>query len=352
MAALSIQGRPYLQGTDETKDDPQLESNSRGYDAFQLAWDPSTGAVTYRVTVEASGTTTTVTTTELTATVSGLVPDTLYKVNVTAINGNDSTISADRLIWTRPPTPHRPYLVGTASNSDDQRPSDPITDEPSSRGPQTFRLTWDSVASATAYQLSVDGLPSAWQVSPGDEIPPSGQTLQPNTLYVITVRAIGAGGLSFPSPSRSVYTRPATPKPPFLAGTNGSSATADDPLADLVSRGPDYFDLSTETVSGVELYEFQAVGHAPVGSSTPTSRVNGLAENVKFDVGVRIDDQDVGGKSFWSLRLAARSYITRPPTVPGFRRKDFDPVPRGLTLQWDGLTSFNDIQHVFIVGFR
>lgn len=83
-----------------------------------------------------------------------------------------------------------------------------LTDPETGRESTSLRVTFDLVADATSYELSLDAVPWPTPAMPGDWIGP----LQPNTVYsmFIVARANGFDD-SDPSAPVAVLTRPPTP---------------------------------------------------------------------------------------------------------------------------------------------
>ena len=142
--------------------------------SLELSWTASSGATSYKV--YANSALIAMTTVEEYA-FSGLIPNTTYILEVTALNGGgESVASAEEIVTTLPPIPAAPTGLNITS----------ITNT-------SFVLNWSPSTYATTYTVYVDGTEYADSIT-GTSL--SIGSLDPATTYSLRVTATNSSGVS------------------------------------------------------------------------------------------------------------------------------------------------------------
>ncbi|MDI3317239.1 MAG: glycosyltransferase [Bacillota bacterium] len=177
------------------------------------SWNPSSGASSYRVTLDGQQIGSTSSTSW---DITGLQPGTWHMLQVVAVDSSGHTSSpVSASFWTLPAAPN----VTAAATS-----------------PHSATASWSTVAGATAYQLSLDGV--TW-TGVGTSTSYSWANLAGGTTYTVHVRAVDAAGAG--PEGTATFTTPQAPPPPdapaWLQVTNIGQSTADASWAAVGNAG-------------------------------------------------------------------------------------------------------------------
>ncbi|NXI62787.1 FNDC7 protein, partial [Anseranas semipalmata] len=162
--------------------------------SIYLRWPKFSGASSYRVTataVNTVGRSLLAHFSDVTGTLTSLIPNTVYAIQAEAIDKNGIILAETQI------------MQSTA-------PDIPVIDQAYSKLSNSITVEWRAVPGATSYLLSAQDGDSCIETivtnSPGTVM-----GLKPATWYRITIRSINSGGKSQPSPSRKAKTVLAAP---------------------------------------------------------------------------------------------------------------------------------------------
>jgi hypothetical protein len=274
-----------------------------------LTWNPSTGAISYRVQVSSDPNfaTTVVDQGNITTTsyaVSGLATSTTYywHVNATNLEGTSAYSTTRTFTTAAPPPPSPPSLSSPANGATG------VSTSPT--------LTWNASAGATSYRLQVStdaGFVTTVVDQSNITTTSYGVSgLATSTTYYWHVNATNSGGTSAYSTNRSFTTTapPPPPSPPALAlPANGATGVATNPtLRWNASAGATTYRLQLATDS---TFSSPAIDDSTI---TDTSRqVGGLSTFTRYFWRVRA--RNAGGLSGWSPVWNFTTTVSLPTQV-------------------------------------
>ena len=253
-----------------------LQATAETTTSITLTWTASTGATSYGITYQTDQTSTWTTANPVqttSATVSGLVPGTVYNFLVTSINAYGSSVGASLTSGTLPVTPAG-YSIGTIA-------------------PTSISLTWTASAGANGYDVS-------YQVSGATSWTDFGQVssatvtgLTAGTSYLFKITAIGTYGNSIPLVTSAAQTNGLANPPTSLQ--LGVMTTSTAPLSWNASAQASSYNVlyqpsggtwtlaqnvtsTNYTVTGLTngtTYNFEVEGVNTYGTSGPSNVVTG-----------------------------------------------------------------------------
>lgn len=253
-----------------------------------LSWSASTGAKTYSIYENggSSGLFTGISSTS--KTITGLTPGTNYTFTVTATDnsGIESGQSAAAGFTTLPVPPTSPTGLTT-----------------SNVGQSSITLNWNSVSSATSYNVYQDG--GSTPILTGIAGTSTNVTgLSPNTSYSFSVTAVNAGGESPASSSATAQTLPPPPVAP--TGLQSSNVTATS------------FTVSWTAVPGSSYYNLflnGATTPTQTNVTATTADFTNLKESTTYTVTVQaVDTYGQAGALSSPLSVTTKSAQPVPPT--------------------------------------
>ena len=263
-----------------------------------LSWNGQTAGTTWAVynsgVLLSSGVTIGGSGTSPTATITGLVPGTVYNFTVIGTNTGASVASA----------PSSPRVVTTI-------PAAPAGLAVSAVTTTGATLSWSATATATSYRLYQDGVP----VYTGAALTAPVTGLVANTTYSFTVSATNASGESVPSGAVSVTT---------VAGATTLSAVTLPTTSGAT--------LTWAAVSGASSYTVYANGTAvPGASAVVATTYTDTSETPGTYVSYTVAATNAGGTSAPSNAIAL---VTTPSTPTAASTS-----ATGTTLSWTGQTA-------------
>ncbi len=259
-------------------------------------------------------------------TVSGLTNSTKYYWRVRAKNvGGASAWTSARSFTTIIAHPGMPLLSLPNDNAIDQ--------------PVSLSLSWNTVASATAYHVQVSTVNDFSTIYMQDSLLTAGSTtvsgLSNSTKYYWRVRAKNIGGASAWTSARSFTTIIAQPSMPVL------TLHADNAIDQPVSLPLSWTTVSTATVYHVQVStvsDFSTIYMQDSLLTTGSTTVSDLSNSTKYYWRVRA--KNIGGASAWTN---ARSFTTiiAQPGMPVLSLPNDNAIdqPVSLSLSWNTVAS-------------